>query len=141
MRWVMPQPCIGSRARVLRMSRSNVPCKRSDFGLVMTFLQISWRKDTRLLVDGQEKKRIWAPIKVLRVPRVISTAPQKLDEHTRGSIAVWLFFLQTALGVILPGLLRFGIGEGADQGFSVGERGQAGAHRARDGVDVFFSNN
>src|SRR5262245_65831836 len=106
----------------------------------MMHLQISSRKDTRLLVDGQEKKRIGAPIKVLRAPWVISTAPQKLDVHTRGSIAVWLFFLQTALGVIHPGLKRFGIGEGADQGFSVGERGQAGAHRARAGVDMLFSN-
>jgi hypothetical protein len=54
----MPQPCIGSRARVLRMSRSNVPCKRSDFGLFMMLLQISWRKDTHLLVDNQEKRRV-----------------------------------------------------------------------------------
>src|SRR5262245_5780798 len=56
MRWVMPQPCIGSRARVLRISRSSVPCKRSDFGLVMILLQRIWRKDTRPLVDSQEKK-------------------------------------------------------------------------------------
>src|SRR5262247_23057 len=56
MRWVMPQPCIGSRARVLRISRSSVPCKRSDFGLVMMLLQKIWRKDTRPLVDSQEKK-------------------------------------------------------------------------------------
>ena len=34
---------------------SSVPYKRPNFGLVTTFLQMFWRKDTRPLVDGQEK--------------------------------------------------------------------------------------
>src|SRR5215813_13133059 len=144
MRWVMPQPCIGSRARVLRISRSSVPCKRSGFGLVMMLLQISWRKDKRPLVDSQEKKE--GPVtESLSMRR---HAIQKFDNllqyrgiaHTPLCGGEIRLFLQTAFGVILPGLKRFGIGEGADQGFSVGERGQAGAHRARDCVDVFFSN-
>src|SRR5271170_1429071 len=34
MRWAMPQPCMGSRARVFRISRSSVPCRISTDGLM-----------------------------------------------------------------------------------------------------------
>jgi len=34
MRWAMPQPCMGSRARVLRMRRSSVPCRMSVEGIL-----------------------------------------------------------------------------------------------------------
>src|SRR5439155_18563419 len=40
MRWAMPQPCMGSRARVLRISRSNVPWTKS-VGLLIYPPQLS----------------------------------------------------------------------------------------------------
>src|SRR5262245_12731755 len=113
MRWVMPQPCIGSRARVLRISRSSVPCNRSDFGLVMTFLQLSWRKDTRLLVDGQEKKEgsITESLSLRRhaVRKFDNLLQYRGIAHTPLCGGEIRLFLQTALFVILPGLKRFGI--------------------------------
>src|SRR2546428_6666087 len=85
MRWVMPQPCIGSRARVLRMSRSSVPCKRSDFGLVMMFLQKIWRNDTHPLVDSQGKKGGFGIRQCfkLRHSRKCSSAPEALRMSLR----------------------------------------------------------
>src|SRR5438093_4773395 len=40
MRWAMPQPCMGSRAMVLRIRRSNVPCTKS-VGLLIHPPQLS----------------------------------------------------------------------------------------------------
>ena len=51
MRSAMPQPCIGSRANVLRISTSSVPCSRSvDGGM---FPSIRDSRITRTLVDCQ----------------------------------------------------------------------------------------
>src|SRR6266568_5139726 len=40
MRWAMPQPCIGSSARVFKIRRSNVPCTKS-VGLLIHPPQLS----------------------------------------------------------------------------------------------------
>src|SRR5438874_1941976 len=40
MRWAMPQPCMGSSARVLRIRRSRVPCTKS-VGLLIHPPQLS----------------------------------------------------------------------------------------------------
>src|SRR5437867_493480 len=40
MRWAMPQPCMGSSARVFKIRRSNVPCTKS-VGLLIHPPQLS----------------------------------------------------------------------------------------------------
>src|SRR5262245_40864364 len=53
MRCVIPQPCIGSSASVLRISRSSVPCNRSDFDLLMVTPPDNLQKNNLFLVDYQ----------------------------------------------------------------------------------------
>ncbi len=50
----MAQPCCGSRATVLRMRRSSVPCGRSKWSVVDTVtLSLRQKHDTPSLVEGQ----------------------------------------------------------------------------------------
>src|ERR1700691_1668061 len=57
MRCEIPQPCMGSRSRIFRISRSSVPCSKSlfGFGIVEALLQTIYKNDTIPFVDCQEE--------------------------------------------------------------------------------------
>jgi hypothetical protein len=51
MRCEIPQPCIGSNARVFRISRSSVPCNKSAFGFMACYLPSPLLNRARQLAD------------------------------------------------------------------------------------------
>src|SRR5271155_1723810 len=56
MRCAMPQPCMGSSARVFRINRSSVPCRISTAGLMQPPLDELQVKYYRGLVDCQRER-------------------------------------------------------------------------------------
>src|SRR6187401_2479749 len=111
MRWPIPQPCISSRARVLRIRRSSVPRRTSGMGWVLMATVVGFRQECHPALVGSQQEP-WLASRLTPWPRArrLSTSGERLMRLASGTAGPALQLLE----LLIDRLVAEAVGNAGD---------------------------